>query len=66
MEIRLLVEEVELSAKSLLARREIGERFGLEPRSKGLVVQLELGGEDVDGIPALGKGQACVSKEHQH
>lgn len=66
VEIGLLIEEIELSAKGLLAGREVSERFGLEAWSKSLVVQLELGREDVDSIPALGQGQACASIEHQH
>ena len=67
MEIGLLVEEVELCAKGLLAWCEVGKSFGLEAWGERFVVQLEFGGEDVDGVPALGKGQACTLIEtHQH
>lgn len=66
VEIGLLIEEIELSAKGLLAWVEICERFGPEAWGKGLVVQLKLGCKDVDGIPALGQGQACASIEYQY
>ena len=62
VEIGLLVEEVEFGAKGLLARCEVRESLGLEPWGKRFIVKLELGGKDIDGIPTLGKGQACMLK----
>ena len=59
MKIWLLIEEVDFCAEGLLAGYKVGHSFGLEAWGKGLVVQLELGAEDIDGVPALGQGQAC-------
>lgn len=59
VEAGLLEVEVELGALAGGGREEVEETLKLEALGEG-VVDLELGVEDVGGVPSLGEGQACA------
>lgn len=53
VEVGLLEVEVDLLALVAGSRAEVGENLGLQAAGKG-VVELDLGSEDVGGVPRLG------------
>ena len=63
VEVGLLEVQVELSALSLCSRVERAQELGLQALSNA-VIDLELGVESIDGVPALCNGNACATVEH--
>lgn len=63
VEARLLEVQVELGTLTSSGGEEVEETLELEALGEG-VVDLELGVEDVGGVPGLGEGQACARIEH--
>lgn len=64
MEVGLLEVEVDLLALVAGSGAEVGEDLSLQAAGEG-VVELDLGSEDVGGVPRLGDADACASRRQQ-
>jgi hypothetical protein len=60
VEVGLLEVEVDLLALVARGRVEVGENLGLQAAGEG-VVELDLGGQQVRGVPRLGDADACAT-----